>query len=434
MTPARSSLHALVLMIAFAMVAALPYLAAPRPVAGAPQAGAATSGPGVAALPADLQAAATSALARLDASARAMPPGAYPWRTTSGGAWETTGASAWTSGFWPGCLWAAAALSGDRTWAARAEAAEAGLSGQAAGTSSNDIGFQLVPGFAAAYAATGDERARQVLLAGATSLASRYSARVGAVRSWGPMAAGGDYKVIIDGLMNLELLFWAARHGGSPRLAEIAHRHALTSARDLERPDGSTYHVAAYDPASGRLRWRGTSQGAAGGSTWSRGQAWAIYGFTLASASSGDPRLLRAARKAADYWLAHVPDDEVPPWDFDAAGGAAAQRDTSAAAVAATGLLDLARAEPDPLLAGRDEQAATALVRALAGPSYLRGGAASSGGALLRGGTEAASTGRFDLGLVYGDYYFLRALVGLAERRRLSYSHSIVPGGLEVTS
>jgi hypothetical protein len=187
MTAERSSLRAVVLMLAFAMVAALPYLAAAPGRPG--QARARTSGAGIMALPPDLQGPATAALARLDASAAATAPGAYPWRTGASGGWETTGAGAWTSGFWPGCLWAAAALTGDGTWADRAEAAESGLAGLAGETSTHDIGFQLVPGFAAAYAATGDERARQVLLAGANSLASRYTARVGAIRSWGPVGA-----------------------------------------------------------------------------------------------------------------------------------------------------------------------------------------------------------------------------------------------------
>jgi len=225
MTPARSSLRAVVLMLAFGLVATLPYLEAAPAGPGRARAPARTSGPGVAALPSDLQAAASVALTRLDASALALGPGAYPWRATATGAWETTGAGAWTSGFWAGCLWAADALTGDRTWAVRAEAAQAGLARLATGTGTHDIGFQLVPGFTAAWAATGDERDRQVLLTAAGSLATRYDARVGAIRAWGPVGGPGEFEVIIDGLMNLELLFWAAGHGGPARLAGIAHRH-----------------------------------------------------------------------------------------------------------------------------------------------------------------------------------------------------------------
>jgi unsaturated chondroitin disaccharide hydrolase len=412
MTPARSSLRAVALMLTLGLIAALPSLGAGLAATGEAR----TTGPAVRALPAELRQDVPVALARLDRSARSTAPGAYPWRTTPAGPWETTAADAWTSGFWPGCLWAAYELTGDPTWRRRAEAAQAGLGQLGSNTGSHDIGFQLVPGFTASYRLGGAERDRRLLLEGAQALATRYRQRVGAIRSWGPMASGGDYKVIIDNLMNLELLFWAARHGGSPMLSQIAHRHALTSARDLQRPDGGTYHVAAYDPATGRLRWRGTSQGAGPESTWSRGQAWAIYGFTLAYRETGDPELLRAARLAADYWLARVPDGQVPPWDFQAPGGDSAPRDTSAAAVAASGLLDLADAEPDPLLAGRDEHAAERLVVALASPRYLVTDGPEA--AILREGTEAAPAGHSRSGLVYGDYYFLQALVRMVRRAR----------------
>lgn len=342
-------------------------------------------------------------------TARALPPGAYPGRTLgSRGPWLTTSARSWTSGFFPGSLWLMAELTGERSWRTRATRAQRGLAGQATNTATHDVGFILHVPYARAYRLTRRPAYRRVLLRGARSLASRFDPEVGATRSWGQRHER-RFKVIVDNLMNLELLLWAARHGGPPQLRRIAVRHGLTTLRDHVRPDGSTFHLVEYDAATGAVLRRGTRQGAADGSTWSRGQAWAVHGFATLYGEARDPRFLSGARRTADHWLARLPGGGVPPWDFDAPRPA--PPDSSAAAVAASGLLGLARVEPDPERSRRYRRAAGRTLRALSSPDYLDVDGKSD--SILLHGTPDGARGRFDQGLVYGDYYYLEALLRL---------------------
>ena len=344
--------------------------------------------------------------------ARTLPRGAYPGRTAGrGGRWLTTPAASWTSGFRAGSMWVMAELTGDRRWRARAMRAQRGLAGQAANTRTHDVGFILHTPFARAYRLTRRPAYRRVLLRGAASLATRFDPEVGATRSWGQ---GGEptFRVIVDNLMNLELLLWGARHGGPRAWRQMAVRHGLTTLRDHVRPDGSTFHVVEYDEDSGAVVARRTRQGFADGSTWSRGQAWAIHGFTTLYRETRDPRFLAAARRTADWWLqrALLRRDLVPPWDFDAP--LPAPRDSSAAAIAASGLAELGRIDPDRRRGGLyGELALGTVAEFLSARRYLdtRRRSAST----LLHGTSDGARGRFDHGLVYGDHYYLEAILRL---------------------
>jgi len=344
---------------------------------------------------------------RLAATAAAIPTDRYPVRTGAGGAWETTGPRYWTSGFFPGTLWLAHAATGDRGLRSQAEARLAGLEGQKRDRSGNDQGFKLLGSFGRGYELTGRDRYRRIAVRGAASLASRYGPAVGATRSWGE-ADSRRFTVIVDNLMNLELLFWAARHGGDPAWHAMALSHALRTRREHVRRDGSTFHVVDFDRDSGTVRRKRTRQGHARDSTWSRGQAWAAYGFTVAYRETGDPRLLRAARRTADWFLAHLPADLVPYWDFDAPGAPDAPRDSSAAAVAASGLLELAGLDPDGARAARYRDGAEAIIGSLSTERYLARDESTQ--AILRHGTQDMPRGSSDTGLSFGDYYFVEAL------------------------
>lgn len=358
-------------------------------------------------------------LARTDAD---VPRGSYPNHTRRSGRWQVTGPEAWTSGFLPGQMWLLYGHTRDPAWRGRAIRRQAALAGQAANTSTHDVGFIMLASYARAYGLTRRPAYRKLALRGAASLATRYNGAVGATRSWGPRERR-EFTVVVDNMMNIGLLLWAARHGGPQAWRTIAHRHALTTLRDHVRPDGSTFHVVDYDGATGLLLRKRTFQGAGTGSTWSRGQAWAIHGFATAYRHTRDRRLLRAARRVAGWWLAHVPRDGVPYWDFDATrlfirAGFPGQvfsarpgdppRDSSAAAIAASGLLDLARLEPDRRRARRSRRAAVATLRSLAGRDYLARGTRVR--SILRHGTAHHSRGVLDTGLVFGDYYFLEGL------------------------
>jgi len=345
---------------------------------------------------------------QLRATAASVPPKRYPASTAAGGGWTTTGSRAWTSGFFPGSLWLAYGVNGDPELRAVAASRLAGLEGQKRDTSGNDQGFKLLNSFGNAYRLTGDDAYRRVVLRGADSLASRFSPVVGATRSWGDRGSR-DFTVIVDNLMNLELLFWASKHGGDPAWYGMALSHALRSMRDHVRRDGSTFHVVDYDPGTGRVKRKRTRQGYARDSTWSRGQAWAVYGFTMAYRESGDRRLLDAARRTAEWFIAHLPPDRVPFWDFDAPGIPNAPRDSSAAAIAASGLLDLAALDPEPARAARYRDSAHSIIASLSAAPYLARGRPTQ--AILLHGTQDRPRGSYDRGLVFGDYYFIEALL-----------------------
>ncbi|HJY83612.1 MAG TPA: discoidin domain-containing protein [Candidatus Binatia bacterium] len=336
-----------------------------------------------------------------------LAPTTYPFITNVAGTWETTGARKWTSGFFPGSLWFLYQQTANPLWKTKAQEWQAGIESQKTNTSTHDVGFMIFTSFGNSYRLSGNDADRQVILSAAHALATRFSPTVGCLKSWESDVS--DFKVIIDNMMNLELLFWAATHGGDHTWYDMAVSHALKTIENHVRADGSTYHLVNYNPTTGAVQSRGTVQGFADESTWSRGQAWALYGFTLTYRETGDTRFLQAARMTADYFISHLPSDSVPYWDFQAPGIPHEPRDSSAAAIAASGLLELSELERD---AGRQHtylNSARNILTALASSEYLAEGTTNH--AILLHGTPNKPGGRFDLGLIYGDYYFLEALL-----------------------
>lgn len=331
---------------------------------------------------------------------------AYPNVTTSTGTWDTSGSSSWTSGFFPGTLWLLYERTQDTKWKSAAQSWQSSIESQKNNTSTHDVGFMLMSSFGQGARLTNDASYKQVLLTGAKSLSTRYSSIVGCIKSWNSTST--EYQVIIDNMMNLELLFWAARNGGDRAFYDIALSHALKTRENHVRPDGSTYHLVTYDPANGSVRSRTTVQGYSNTSTWSRGQAWAIYGFSIAYRETEDTRMLETARKTADYYITHLPADKVPYWDFQAPNIPNEPRDSSSAAIAASGLLELSRLESDASRAQQYRAAAIEILRSLSSASYLAEGTKYS--SVLIHGTQNKNKGNYDTGIVYGDYYFLEAL------------------------
>jgi unsaturated chondroitin disaccharide hydrolase len=176
------------------------------------------------------------------------------------------------------------------------------------------------------------------------------------------------------------------------------------------RPDGSTYHVVNYDPTNGRVLGRHTAQGYADSSTWARGQAWAVYGFTMVYRYTRDPRFLQTAEKVAAYFVDHLPVDRVPYWDFRAPGIPNEPRDASAAAIAASALLELSSSAADPVRSAHWRSSAEAILRSLASDSYLST-VTPSNGILLHSVTSKPANVEVDVSLIYADYYLLEALL-----------------------
>jgi Viral BACON domain/Glycosyl Hydrolase Family 88 len=261
------------------------------------------------------------------------------------------------------------------------------------------------------YRLTGDPGYRDVVLQAAHSLATRYNATVGATRSWNndPGNPSSYFKVIIDNMMNLNLLFWGAQNGGEAAWTGMAVNHALTTTRTHVRADGSTFQLVTFNANSGAVISQGTVQGYRNDSTWARGQAWAVHGFTQAYAYTSDARMLATARSAADYFAGHLPADNVPYYDFQAPASDR-PRDSSAAAIGASGLLWLARLEPDGCRAQTYLDAAKRILTSLSAPPYLSQGTPGAASILLHG-TAQHQQGDVDTGLIYGDYYFLEALL-----------------------
>jgi unsaturated chondroitin disaccharide hydrolase len=303
-------------------------------------------------------------LRHVDLALAEYPPGAFPY-VSRGLRYRPvlTGGVPWTAGFWPGQLWLAFTRTGEGRYRDAARALRRRLGEHLRDHPrqlDHDLGFQYLLSAAVEHELTGDGGARALAVAAADLLAARFNPAGRFIRAHGwddspgtatPHADGNDGppgRFIVDCLMNLPLLYWAGRVSGSARHLEVAEAHARTSLRRLLRADGWVYHAFDCDPVSGRPVGGATIQGKSADSAWSRGQAWALYGFALAATHLGDPEYLAAARRLATHFLAACGDNLVAPWDFDATGKERTP-DSSASAIAAAGLFALADADaPTP--------------------------------------------------------------------------------------
>src|SRR3984957_2711252 len=337
------------------------------------------------------------------------PASGYPVSGGESGTWTTTtpssGSQGWTTGFFPGQLWLLYQATGSQQWLTAAQAWTAPLASQAGGRpiDPTDIGFIIGTSFGNGYRLTGDPSYKSVLVITGNSLASLYNPNVGAVRSW--TFPQYHFPVIIDSMMTLGPLQWGASNGGSSTWAGIAATHAQTVTTNLVRPDGSTFQVADFNPTTGALMSRGTFSGFSDSSTWARGQAWALYGFVQAYQTSDNPAFLATAEAVANYFVGHLPANDIPPWDFDAPGTQPV--DTSAAAIAADGLVMLSTVAETSALKAQYLQDAENILGSLSS-SYI--GPASGESVLFDGFPRKGGT---NTALIYGDYYFTEALLRL---------------------
>ncbi|MHB9030226.1 MAG: glycoside hydrolase family 88 protein [Candidatus Latescibacterota bacterium] len=270
-------------------------------------------------------------------------------------------------------------------------------------------GFMMLTSFGNAYRLTGKEEYRGVLIESARSLASLYNPKLGLIKA---MDGGQNWKfpVLVDTMVNLELLFRAAKNGGDPAWRSLAETHALRTARDHVRSDGSTCQLIDYDPDSGNILKYDTLCGLSGQSAWARGQGQAIYGFAVAYRETGNPVFLTTAQKLADFFISQLPPDKAPYWDFRDPGIPNVIRDTSAATVAAAGLLELSRQTGDSRERGRCRAAAIDIVRSLCTPAWLAVNTPSRG-ILLHATWKKPSDPQADTSLIWGDYYFVETLM-----------------------
>ena len=314
---------------------------------------------------------------------------ALPRTTDAQGHLVTSDSRWWTSGFFPGTLWYLFEYTHDRQILELARDFTARVEREQYTTDNHDVGFILNCSFGNGYRLTGDEQYRTVLLQGASSLATRFRPLSGVIQSWdiAPWSTrlGWQCPVIIDNMMNLELLTRASELSGDPRFREMAVAHAETTLKNHFRKDHSSYHVVSYDTLSGRPHLHITKQGYSDSSAWARGQAWALYGFSMMYRETGEERYLQQAELIADFLLRHprLPEDMVPYWDFDAPGIPDAPRDASAAAVMASALVELSQAAQNPEAARKYREAAQMQIRSLAADTYLAA-PGTNGGFILK--------------------------------------------------
>lgn len=328
----------------------------------------------------------------------------------------------WCSGFWPGILWMDYSYSKDKDLQKAAEGFTESLHDIAyRPIFDHDIGFLMFCSYGKGYEALKanteediqkKEEYKKVLLASADSLATLFNPMVGTLLSWPRnVKMFGGHNTIMDNMINLELLFWASRHGGSPLLYDIAVTHAKTTMNNHFRPDGTCYHVAVYDSLDGHFIKGVTHQGYADWSTWARGQAWAVYGYTMVYRYTRNPVFLKFAEKVTDAYIGKLTDDLIPAWDFDDPDPHAA-KDASAACVVADALLELCQYVGEEK--GRHyHDMAVKMLAQLSTPEYLSGDRNVSFLMHSTGNHPAGS--EIDASIIYADYYYLEALLRLKD-------------------
>lgn len=325
---------------------------------------------------------------------------------------ETSNCYWWCSGFFPGELWYLYEYSEKPELKKYAELFTDRLEKVQYVTNNHDVGFMLYCSYGNGLRLTGNEHYKDVLVQGARSLSTRYRPAVQAIRSWD--FGKWQYPVIIDNMMNLELLTWAGKTTGDTLFTHIATTHANTTMKNHFRPDYSSYHVVSYDTISGQPEKKQTHQGYADESAWARGQAWALYGYTMMARETGDEAYLNQAKHIAAFLMNHprMPEDKIPYWDFDTPDIPNTTRDASAAAVMASALIELSQldksADAPTYLAYAEDQ-----LRSLTSPEYLAAKGTNCNFALMHSTGHFKANSEVDVPLSYADYYYVEALMRL---------------------
>ncbi len=314
----------------------------------------------------------------------------------------------WCSGFFPGVCWYTYKLSGDESMKEMALRQTSKILDVSLLSGDHDLGFEVMPSSGEAWKETGDSLYLKTVRDAAEQLAGRFSPVAGVIKSWNNPHF--SYPVIIDNMMNLELLTYASRIFGVPEWKEIAITHARTTIKNHFREDNSCYHLVDYNPEDGSIIRKQTVQGYADESAWSRGQAWALYGFTMMFRETGEEDFLAQAEKVAAFLLPRLEGRPVPPWDFDAPEESIGQDDASAGAIMASAFFELSGLTRDAGLAKRYRAQALETLKALCGEKYLAT-EGEVGGFLLKHSTGHYPKGsEVDVSLTYADYYFMEAL------------------------
>ncbi|MGB5264179.1 MAG: glycoside hydrolase family 88 protein [Lutimonas sp.] len=319
----------------------------------------------------------------------------------------------WTEGFFPGSCWYLYEYSQDETWSNAAEKFQGFFEDHKYRTNNHDLGFIFNCSYGNAYRITNDEAYKNVMITAADSLITRFNPAIGCIKSWDVDSGwqaerNWQFPVIIDNMMNLELLFKVSEFTGDNKYKDIAISHANTTLQHHFRDNNSSFHVVDYDPITGEVRSKQTAQGYADASSWARGQAWGLYGYTVCYRFTKDERYLKQAEKIAAYILENdsTPDDGIPYWDYDAPVNSDTPRDVSAACITASALIEL-----DTYTDTSYQSSVDRIITSLASEHYTSARGENQDFVLLHSVGSIPHNNEIDVPLNYADYYYLEALL-----------------------
>jgi rhamnogalacturonyl hydrolase YesR len=330
-------------------------------------------------------------------------------RTIENGVLKLVPAQDWTSGFFPGNLWMMYELTGDTKWSKLAMKYTLALEAEKWNGTNHDTGFKMYCSFGNAVKYFDNPELKEVLIQSAKTLSTRFNPVVGCIRSWDNLTEHWNYPVIIDNMMNLELLMWAAKETGNESFREIAVKHAQTTMKNHFRYDYSSYHVVDYNPETGEVVNKNTHQGFADESSWARGQAWGLYGFTMMYRETRMIEFLDQAKNIADYiiGLDNIKEGKIPYWDFNAPNIPNEPYDASAAAVISSALFELYGYTNNKTYS----QVAKNLLVTLSSPEFLAPIGENQGFLLKHSTGSKPFNSEIDVPLVYADYYYLESII-----------------------
>jgi unsaturated chondroitin disaccharide hydrolase len=326
---------------------------------------------------------------------------------TAEGRWKHGGElwTDWCAGFHAGMMWLIASRTGDPWWRAQAEHYSKLIEPKQYDRDVHDLGFIFLNTYLPWYEETRDEHVHQVLITAGRTLALRFNSKGRYLRSF-----VAPESLFIDIMMNVPIIFYAARATGDRALYEIAAAHCRTTERTLVRPDGGTAHEGIFDLETGAFLRQTTHQGLRGDSDWSRGLAWSLYGYGTVYSYTNDPADLAVAERNADHFLARCPEDLVAPWDFDVPPGPDRIDDSSASAIAASGLWDLSELTPDETRRRRYRDAALTILDSLCTDRYVAWDTPGWEGVLKHGVYHFHKKLGVDESVMWGEFFFLEAV------------------------
>lgn len=336
----------------------------------------------------------------------------YPNQGTKSFQWQLQTAKDWTSGFYPGCLWYAYELSKDKQFKTWAKQWTSGIESMKNNHKTHDLGFRFNCAFGNGLRLASSEvnGYKDILLTAAATADSRFVPIIGQYPSdWDEKAktAANSVGGLVDVMMNLELLLWASENGGDPAIRERCITHSKNVYRDLVRPDGGTYHIVRYNKSTGEIINKGQLQGDVDESTWSRGHAWMVYGFTVMYRYTKNEEFLNNAMRLADYFIAHLPADKIANWDFQSKLD---HRDASASAIVCSALLEMHTYVKDKKKQEFYLNEAKSILSSLCRPPYFTQGKGTN--CLLYHSTQYFhKTENTDVPCIFADYYFLESIL-----------------------